>query len=223
MPISLRYMRTGSLVGGLDRQVELGDDLFFGLGLGAVAGQRLVAFDDVDAQVVEQQEDVVDLVGGEVDVLQRVGDVLAVQVALFAALGDELLDLVDGQLGALHRLVLFRRFAQRSPYDFFVRPVRSVFDGQAAQLLADLASRAFELDQPALDFRVVTRDGRLEFYNQAADMHLLHPQEQLLQDDRRERFGRRPHHDRGHGTVVGSIASRTLPVLLVCFPCTFGL
>ncbi len=111
--------------------------------------ERLVAFDDVDAEVVEEQEDVVDLIGRQIDVLQRVRDVVAVQVALLAALGDELLDLVDGELGAFHRLVLFRRFAQRSP-NLLRGPGASVFDGQAAELLADLASRAFELDQPAL-------------------------------------------------------------------------
>ena len=60
----------------LDREVELGDDLLLGLGLGAVAGTRLVALDDVDAQVVEEEEDVVDLIGREIDVLQRVVDVV---------------------------------------------------------------------------------------------------------------------------------------------------
>ena len=154
----------------LDREVELGDDLFFGAWPRRRRRQRLVALDDVDAEVVEEQEDVVDLVGREIDVLQHVGDVVAVQVALLAALGDELLDLFDGELGAFHRLVLFRRFAQRSPHHLaLLRPVRSVFDGQAAQLLADLAARAFELDQPGLIFRVVTPDGRLELCDEPPD------------------------------------------------------
>ena len=47
---------------------------------------------------LKEEEDVVDLIGREIDVLQRVGDMLAVQVALFAALGDQLPDLFDVQL-----------------------------------------------------------------------------------------------------------------------------
>ena len=63
---------------------------FSGSGSGAsvrARRRRFVAFDDVDAELVEQDEDVVDLLGGQFDVLQPVVDVFGGQKALFAAFG----------------------------------------------------------------------------------------------------------------------------------------
>ena len=99
LPISLRYMRTGSLVGVLIERSSAGAASSPSL---ASAG-GLVAFDDVDALVGEEQEDVVDLIGRQVDVLQHVSNVLAGQVALFAALGEQFAHLVDHRLGWLRR------------------------------------------------------------------------------------------------------------------------
>ncbi len=72
-----------------------------------VAVQRLVALDDVDAQVVEEYEHVVDLLSGQLNVLQQVVDVPGVQVALLAALGHEVPHLCDVQLGRFTCLALF--------------------------------------------------------------------------------------------------------------------
>jgi hypothetical protein len=91
----------------LHREVELGDDLLFGLGLLPVRPRRLVALEDVDPEVVEEDEDVVDLVGRQIDVLQRVVHVVGVQVALLAPLGHEVSHLFDGQLRCVRRLALF--------------------------------------------------------------------------------------------------------------------
>ena len=68
--------------------------------LAGAAGQ-LDAVDDVDAQLAEKHEDVVDLLDGELDVLQQVMDVLGAQVALLAALADKLPHLGDVRLERL--------------------------------------------------------------------------------------------------------------------------
>src|ERR1039458_7109299 len=89
----------------------------------------------------------------------------------------------DGSLNVLLTACLLAR-----PREAGLRLRCSLLDGQAAQLLANLAAHAFELDQSGLFFGVVTRNGRLEFRHETADVNLLDPQKQLLQDDRRERF-----------------------------------
>ena len=91
LPISLKYMRMGSLLAVLI-EVESRSLAF----IAVAAGQRPIAFDDVDAEVVEEQEDVVDLIGREIDVLQCVADVFGVQVALTAALDEQPAHFVDG-------------------------------------------------------------------------------------------------------------------------------
>ena len=86
----LAQVHAHRVVGGrLDREVELGDDLVVGLGIGGGAGRDAFALEDVDAVVGEDVVDVVDLVERELDVLQRIGDVLARQVALLETLIDE--------------------------------------------------------------------------------------------------------------------------------------
>ena len=107
LPISLRYMRTGSLVGVLTERSSLGMTSSSALASWPSCARRLVALEDVDAEVVEEDEDVVDLVGRQVDVLQGVVHVVGVQVALLAALVDQLAHLFDGQLGRVGRLALF--------------------------------------------------------------------------------------------------------------------
>ena len=94
----------------LHGEVERGDDLRLRrrllrrLGLPAVGAWRLIAFDHLDAEVAQEEEDVVDLLGRELDVLQRVVHVLGVQVALLAALGDQLAHFLDVELGWFARL-----------------------------------------------------------------------------------------------------------------------
>lgn len=63
---------------------------------GVIDCGRLVPLNDVDAKVVEEKDDVVDLLGVQLDVPQRVGDVLGGQVAPLTALGEQFADLIDG-------------------------------------------------------------------------------------------------------------------------------
>ena len=91
-------MRTGSLLGAPEREVELGNDLRLKLGLAILSHCCLVSLDDLDAEVMEEDEERVDLVRGEVDLLQHVVDVFGGQVAVLAALGEELVYLLDGEL-----------------------------------------------------------------------------------------------------------------------------
>ena len=117
LPISLRYMRTGSLVGVLTERSSLGMTSSSGLAPGR-RRRHALALEDVDAEVGEEVVDAVDLVGRELDVLQRVGDVVAREVALLAALVDEHADLLDAQLGRLGRLVAVfcERRSRRRPH-----------------------------------------------------------------------------------------------------------
>ena len=102
------------VAGGPCREVEPGDGafpaLFLASGLLALVARGLVAFEDIDAEVVEEDQDVVDLLGVKVDVPQHVAHVFGVQVALLAALDDEVADLFDVQLGHFARPTLIHQF-----------------------------------------------------------------------------------------------------------------
>ena len=126
----------------LDREVELGDDLVLGLGVGAHVPAGALALEDVDAEVGEEVVDAVDLVRRELDVLQRVGDVVAREVALLASLVDEQADLLDAQLAGVDRLVAFFggvRHVSR-PH----RHLGVVVHGEGAERLSQAAAHALE-------------------------------------------------------------------------------
>ena len=93
LPISLKYMRTESLVVVLIERSSLGMTSSSGLFSTTSSTQSDLALDDVDAQVGEQVVDVVDLVGGQIDVLQGVGDVVGGEIALLATLLEQRADL----------------------------------------------------------------------------------------------------------------------------------
>ena len=96
LPISRKYMRTGSLLGDLHREVELGGSLVVAIARLGGSG-RGIALDDLDAQVGQGEEQLVELLDGELDVAQRGRDVGAAEVALLVALFDEPTDLVAVQ------------------------------------------------------------------------------------------------------------------------------
>jgi len=156
-----------------------------GFCLGAVVAGGHVALDDVDAEVGEQVVDAVDLVEGELDVLQGVGDVVAGQVALLATLFHEQANLFDGELGG------FRRFAAVfCEIGQVCRPLAFVGLLVHRDRADRLAHRAAHCLQPyqlrALlpTFVGLRRD--LEPCDEAAHVGLLQPQEELVDDSRRE-------------------------------------
>ena len=74
----------------LHREVELGPDLVIVVdGVVFVARDRDLALEDVDAEVGQRQEQLVELLDGEVHIVQRRGDLGAAQAALHLALFDE--------------------------------------------------------------------------------------------------------------------------------------
>ena len=71
-----------------------------------LAHRRLTGFsffflDDLDAELVEGDEDGVDLLGSKIDLLQHFVEVIGEKVTLLAPLREELLDLLDGQLARI--------------------------------------------------------------------------------------------------------------------------
>ena len=70
LPISVRYMRTGSVLGVLIDRSSAGASSSPAAS-GASAAGGLVAFEELDALIGEQHEDVLELVGRKLDVLQR--------------------------------------------------------------------------------------------------------------------------------------------------------
>ncbi len=100
LPISRRYMRTGSLLAVLMERSSLGAALALGLlvaraGLAGACVVHAVGPDHVDAEVVEGHVDVVDLLGREVDVGEDLEDVLGGEVALLLALVEQHADFLD--------------------------------------------------------------------------------------------------------------------------------
>ena len=93
LPISRKYMRTGSLLGDLTERSSLapGSSSVAGSALGRRAASPL---DDVDVEVGEDGVDLLDLLGREFEIVQRRCDVGAVEVAVRLALVDERADLV---------------------------------------------------------------------------------------------------------------------------------
>ena len=74
----------------LKREIELGIVFLPETGIAVVA--RCVSLHDLDALICEGQEEDLELAGGKFDLLQCVGDVLAGQIALLAALGKQLIE-----------------------------------------------------------------------------------------------------------------------------------
>ena len=97
VPISRRYMRTGSLVLSSAPGVEIELEL-----LGAFAGPVeqlvfavfLLGIDDLDARAAERAEQIIELVRRRDVGGQQLVDLVVEQVALFLADGDELLYLI---------------------------------------------------------------------------------------------------------------------------------
>ena len=106
--------------------------------LSQVAG-RLVALDHIDADIVQEQQEVVELIGVELDVLQHVVDVVDVQVALLATFNHQGVDFFD----ALDAQPVLGRFAGFALLGFVahvlrIGPHRPGHDGEGAEGLAPL-------------------------------------------------------------------------------------
>ena len=220
LPISLRYMRTGSLVGVLTERSSLGMTSSSGSASARPAGGCLVALDDVDAEVVEEDEDVVDLVGRQIDVLQHVVDVVGVQVALLAALGDELVDLLDGEL---------RRCPSAVRSDGSIKSAHFTLESSLLYGMSRIAPRESRVacSRARSSFAssclsLVSARRYLEPRDQPADDAPPAPAGELLENARAEDLGRRAHHDLSHGTVSAASSCSHLLRPRCLFPCGFA-
>ncbi len=99
LPISRRYMRTGSLLAVLMERSSLGTSPSASGSWSPVPAWRALVVhavgpDHVDAEVVEGDVDVVDLLGRQVDVREDLEDVLGGEVPLLLALVEKQPDLL---------------------------------------------------------------------------------------------------------------------------------
>ena len=97
--------------GRLHREVELGGDLLLGCDLVLPTGASLIGLDDLDAEVVQGEEDGLELLGRQVELCQHVVEVVGEQVALLASLPEQLLDLFDRKLSWIAERSVFGRAA----------------------------------------------------------------------------------------------------------------